>query len=434
MRDFLRGLGDLDRRLFLEHTAKAMLGVTLLPALGRAVTAQEKKKAAAGISTKPKRLIYLYMSGAMSHLDTFDLKPGHEHQGNTKGIQTNVAGHQIGDTLPKLATHFDKLAVVRSMYTKTADHEAGEYLMRTSYDQIATERHPSMGPWMQRLQGRQNKTLPDSVMIATPARHPASGFLDSSFSPLPISDPYRGLENTKGPEYLTESSFEKRISLIDSFDKKFRSKHDVTPVKTYTDFYTEATSLLTSGELKAFDLTEEKQEDRERYGAGSFGQGCLLARRLIENNVRCVEVTCGGWDMHANIYATGNLPNRTGTIDMAVSSLLDDLDDRGLLSETVVVLTTEFGRTPQINYNAGRDHHPAAFSSFIAGAGIAGGQFYGKSDEGGVNVEEDGVEPADLNATVATALGLQLDTVIHSPTGRPFKVAHDGKPVTKLLS
>lgn len=429
MRDYINGLGQLDRRHFMEYAAKTMLGVTLLPGLGRAVTAAE-----AATGGKSKRLIYLYMSGAMTHLDTFDLKPGHENQGQTRGIQTPVAGCMISENLPTLASQFDKLAVIRSMYTKTADHEAGEYLMRTSYDQIATERHPSLGPWMQRLKGRQNKTLPDTVLISSPARHPSSGFLDPTFSPLPIGDPNKGLENTKGPEYLTEASFDKRIALIDSFDKKFRDRHPVMKVKTYTDFYTEATTLLNSGELKAFDLTEEKPEDRDRYGRDTFGQGCLLARRLIEHNVRCVEVTCGGWDMHSNIYNAGSFPSRSAMMDKAVGNLLKDLAERGLLEETVVVLTTEFGRSPQINYNAGRDHHPAVFSSFLAGAGIKGGQFYGKSDEGGVNVDEDGVEPADLNATIATALGLPLETVIHSPTGRPFKVAHDGKPVKKLLS
>lgn len=431
MKDFIRGLGELDRRRFIEYTAKAMLGVTVLPGLGHAVSAAEIAKGPKG---KPRRLIYLYMAGAMTHLDTFDLKPGHENQGQTKGIQTSVAGCQIGENLPTLAAQFDKLAVIRSMYTKTADHEAGEYLMRTSYDQIATERHPSLGPWMQKLHGRQNKTLPDTVLISASPRHPASGFLDPSFSPLPIGDPNRGLENTKAPEYLTESSFDKRVELIDRFDRKFRDRHPVVKVKTYTDFYTEAISLLNSGELKAFDLTEEKPEDRDRYGRDVFGQGCLLARRLIEHNVRCVEVSCGGWDMHANIYNTNTFPRRAAIMDQAVGNLLKDLQERGLLEETVVVLTTEFGRTPQINYNAGRDHHPAVFSSFVAGAGIKGGQFYGKSDSEGVNVDEDGVEPADLNATIATALGLPLETVIHSPTGRPFKVAHDGKPVKDLLS
>jgi hypothetical protein len=430
MRELLPKLGGIDRRRFIEYAAKSMLGVSVLPVLNRLASAQEAAVTKGG---KAKRLIYLFMNGAMTHLDTFDLKPGHENQGETRAINTSVPGTQISQFLPMLASQFDKLAVVRSMHTQTGDHEAGEYLMRTSYDVIATERHPSLGPWMQQLKGRQNKTLPDTVLISAPARHPGAGFFDPTFSPLPIGDPNRGLENTVAPEYLTDESFDKRITLINGFDKKFREKYRVKKVQTYTDFYSEATSLLSSGELQAFDLNKEKNEDRDRYGRDPFGQGCLLARRLIENNVPCVEVTCGGWDMHSSIYTPGNLPSRTGIMDRAVGSLLKDLSDRGLLDETLVVLTTEFGRSPKINYNAGRDHHPAVFSSALAGGGIKGGQFYGMSDPAGHGVQEDGVSPADFNATIAAALGLPLDKVVLSSTGRPFKVAHDGVAIGKLL-
>jgi hypothetical protein len=289
------------------------------------------------------------------------------------------------------------------------------------------------GPWIQHFKGRQSKSLPDTVLISAPARHPGAGFFDPTFSPLPIGDPNRGLENTTTPAYLTAESFGKRVELIDAFDKKFRDRFKQRRVQTYTDFYTEATTLLSSGELKAFDLNEEKDADRDRYGRDPFGQGCLLARRLIENNVRCVEVTCGGWDMHANIYNGGTLPARAGILDKAVGNLLKDLSEKGLLDETLVVLTTEFGRSPVINYNAGRDHHPAVFSSMLAGGGIKGGQFYGTSDAAGHAVDQDGVAPANFNATIATALGLPLAEIVHSPTGRPFKVAHDGTPISKLL-
>jgi len=427
MREILSKLDGISRRRWLERTAKATLGVGMLPMLSEAVSA-----APAG---KGKRLIYLYMSGGMTHLDTFDVKPeSRETQGQTGAINTAVPGVQLSEYLPTLAKQMNNIAVIRSLSTQTADHEAAEYVMRTSYDAIATERHPSMGPWMQKLRGRQNKTLPDTVLIGPPARHPGAGFLDPTFSPLPIGDPYKGLENTSAPSYLTESSFSKRMALIDKFDKKFRDKYPLKSVKGYSDFYDEATGLLTSGELKAFDLNEEKADVRDRYGRDPFGQGCLLARRLIENNVQCVEVTLGGWDMHNTMWEYNTLPVRAGIMDKAVGTLLADLDEKGLLKQTVVVLATEFGRSPGINYNSGRDHHPAAYSAMIAGAGIQGGQAYGLSDKRGHAVEADGVSPADLNATVAQALGLPRDEVVHSPTGRPFKVAHDGTPVAKLLS
>jgi len=425
----LKKLDDLNRRRFVEFAAKSALGVSVLPMLSG--TSNAASQTAAG--GKAKRLIYLFMNGGMTHLDTFDLKPGHANQGQTKPISTSVAGAQLSEFLPTLAGLFDKFAVIRSMYTQTGDHEAGEYLMRTSYEQIATERHPSLGPWMQQFKGRQSKSLPDTVLISAPARHPGAGFFDPTFSPLPIGDPNRGLENTKPPQYLTASSFDKRQALIDAFDRKFRERYPLRKVKQYSDFYSEATSLLTSGELKAFDLNEEKPEDRDRYGRDTFGQGCLLARRLVESNVRCVEVTCGGWDMHSNIYNNGTLPTRAGMMDRAMGNLINDLAERSLLDETLVVLTTEFGRSPEINYNAGRDHHPAVFSSVMAGGGIKGGQFYGTSDAAGHSVDKDGVAPADFNATIATALGLPLAEIVHSPTGRPFKVAHDGNVISKLL-
>ncbi len=433
MRNMLNKLDDINRRRFVEYAAKSALGVSVLPVLNGVSKAAQEKAAAAVSGGKAKRLIYLFMNGGMSHIDTFDLKPGHVNQGQTRGIATNVAGSQISEFLPTLAGLFDKMAVVRSMYTQTGDHEAGEYLMRTSYDQIATERHPSLGPWMQQFKGRQNKSLPDTVLISAPARHPGAGFFDPTFSPLPIGDPNRGLENTKPPGYLTASSFDKRQVLIDGFDRKFRERYPLRKVKQYADFYSEATSLLTSGELKAFDLNEEKPEDRDRYGRSAFGQGCLLARRLIENNVPCVEVTCGGWDMHNSIYNQATLPTGAGVLDRGMGNLLKDLADRKLLDETIVVLTTEFGRSPVINYNAGRDHHPAVFSSVLAGGGIKGGQFYGTSDAAGHSVDQDGVAPADFNATIASALNLPLEKIVHSPTGRPFKVAHDGKALSKLL-
>jgi hypothetical protein len=421
-------IDDFDRRSFLAVSAKTAFGVSVLTAVESAIDAAPTETGG-----KAKRLVYLFMAGAMSHLDTFDLKPGHKNQGLTQAINTNVAGMQVSHFLPMLSQHFDKLTVIRSMNTPTGAHLPGEYLMRTSYEQIATTQHPTIGPWMQRLKGRQNKTLPDTVLISTPARHPGAGYLGPAFSPLPIGDPNRGLENTKSPAGVTEQVFDKRMSLVDRLNRKFRRKFKSRDVQAYSEFYNEATSLLTSSELKAFDLNLESVADRDRYGHNQFGQGCLLARRMIENNVRCVEVSFDGWDHHRDIYSGEVLPARTRVMDRAVSNLLQDLSSRGLLDDTLVVLATEFGRTPEMNQNAGRDHHPGAYSVCLAGGGIVGSRYYGKSDADGHSVEEDGVLPSDLNATIASALGLRLDQEVVSPTGRPFKVAHDGKPMVKLL-
>jgi len=192
MRDVVSRMDGWSRRQFIERAARLSLGVGLYAGLSDAIAAEPAKGGTTG-GRKAKRLIYLYMAGGMTHLDTFDVKPGSENQGQTSAINTSVAGVQFSEYLPTLAAQFKNMAVIRSMNTETADHEQGEYLMRTSYEQIATERHPSIGPWIQRLKGRQNKNLPDTVSIGAGARHPGAGFLDPTFSPLPIGDPNKGL-------------------------------------------------------------------------------------------------------------------------------------------------------------------------------------------------------------------------------------------------
>lgn len=447
----LKSVDPMSRRSLLEHAARTMLGVTVLPGAmafaadttkdakdARKAQAKAKKDAASDGSSSAggtaKHVIFLYMSGAMTHLDTFDLKPGRETQGDTKGIATRVPGMQFGETLPELAKLAGEMAVIRSLHTETGDHEGGRYLLRTSYKEIASIRHPGMGAWALKVLGRQNRTLPDNILIGGEARHPGAGFLEPAFTPVPIGDPNAGLQNTVTPKYLTDASFEKRLELIDKFDASFRKKYPQKQVEAYGEFYRQANQLVHSEELKAFDLNQEKAEVRDKYGRDQFGQGCLLARRLVEHNVRFIEISLGGWDMHVDIYQTDKLPKVAGTLDRAASVLISDLKEKGLLKNTLVVLATEFGRTPRINQNGGRDHHPGAFSGFMAGGGIKGGRFYGASDKDGFSAEEDDVTVGDFNATIGHALGLPLTKEFFSKSGRPFKVAHDGKPIMALFS
>jgi hypothetical protein len=433
------------RRWLLEYAAKSLLGVSILP-VGQLRAADHKSakkdgdkpelssgdRDATGGGTA-KHVIYLYMNGAMTHLDTFDLKPGRETQGETKGINTNVPGMKFGEYLPELAKIANELAVIRSLHTETGDHEGGRYLLRTSYKEIASIRHPGMGAWALKILGPQNKTLPDNVLIGSEARHPGAGFLEPAFTPVPIGDPNSGLQNTVTPKYLTDASFKERLNLIDKFDADFRKKFPQKQVEAYTEFYRQANQLVHSDELKAFDLKQEKPEVRDKYGRDQFGQGCLLARRLVEHNVRYIEIGLGGWDMHTDIYQSEKLPNHAANLDKAASVLIHDLKSRGLLNKTLVVLGTEFGRSPHINANSGRDHHPGVFSGCFAGGGIKGGRFYGSSDKDGFSPDEDGVTISDFNATIAYALGLPLKKEFFAKSGRPFKVAHDGDPLLKLF-
>jgi uncharacterized protein (DUF1501 family) len=231
---------------------------------------------------------------------------------------------------------------------------------------------------------------------------------------------------------MDQKEFDHRLALARKFDADFHQRYNVKQVRAYTQMYDDAVRIMQSKDLAAFNLNEEQEATRERYGDNSFGQGCLLARRLIENDVRAVEVSYGGWDMHNNVFISA--PERCGVLDQAMAALLDDLERRGRLDSTVVVLTTEFGRTPRINQNAGRDHYPKAFSSVVAGGGFQGGITYGQTDEGGENVIENPVKIPDFNATIAYAMGMPLDHVIFSPSKRPFTVAHKGKPVLDLLA
>lgn len=416
---------DQSRRGFLETAAKAAFGVSILPVADSLFTSSA---AAANMvkAGKAEHVICLFMNGAMSHIDSLDPKPGTDAGGETAAIQTSVPGVKLGEHMPVLASRMDELAVIRSMTTETGAHEQGRYLMRTSQKMIGSIRHPFMGSWLTYFEGKKNRDLPGSVIIGGGSRHPGQGYLPATMAPAPVGNPATGLQNTKPPGYLTEQHFERRRKLISQFESGFRRKYPTTEVKAYADYYAEAVRLMKSPDLEAFDISKEAQSVKVAYGNHRMGQGCLLARRLVEKGVRFVEVEQGGWDNHNDIY--GTFPEKAGQLDQALGALLDDLKKSGLISKTLIVLTTEFGRTPKINANAGRDHHPGCFSSLLAGAGVKGGQVIGKSDEEGKTVEEEHCYPADFNATIAYGLGLPIEREIFSPNGRPFKIAHEGDP------
>ncbi len=416
----------------MEGTAKSLLGVGALGLTSRSQGALGPNLGIPDRAGAAKHVIYLYMSGGMTHLDTFDTKPGHENQGQTKSIDTNVDGLQISEYLPSLARQADKLAIVNSLSSTAGAHSQGNYLMHTSYEERATIRHPGVGAWALKFKGKMNQNLPGSVFIGGNSRiNGGGGFFEPQFEPLAINDPNGGLKNSK-LRGMNQEMFDSRLELAGKFDQEFHEQYDVKQVRAYSQMYDDAVRIMQSKDLQAFDLKQEDEMTRERYGNNSFGQGCLLARRLIEHDVRAVEVTYGGWDMHQNVFVAA--PEKCAVLDQAMGALLTDLERRGKLEDTVVVLTSEFGRTPRINQNAGRDHFPKAFSSVLAGGGLKGGIKYGKTDEGGENVVENLVKIPDFNATIAYALGLPLDQVLYSPSKRPFTVAHKGEPVLDLFA
>jgi hypothetical protein len=424
MKDQLNKLDQLSRRQFVARAAKTALGVSILPIGGA------NRLLAAG-GGKAEHCIFFYMSGGMTHMETFDPKPGTETGGKTKGISTGVAGVELAEFMPQLAQRFSDIAVVRSMTQKTGDHRGGAYWMRTSYEPRATIIHPSMGPWAQTLLGKKHDTLPDSVVIGGGGEHPGAGFFGPALAPLPIGDPDKGVQNSAPYNGVSEDLFEKRLDLMNTFDDSFRRKFQTDEVKAYTQFYEETLKLMKSEDLATFDLSlEEKYEEKAaRYGNTRVGKGAMLAKRLVSSGVRFVEVVSGGWDMHNDLWDA--IPTTGGQLDQALGSLIDDLKAEGLFEKTLIVVGTEFGRTPIINANGGRDHHPRVFSTMFAGGGIKGGQVYGASDDKGIAVKENPVEAKDFNATIAHAMGLDLNKVIYAPSGRPFLVAgHTRDPKT----
>lgn len=417
-------LDAMTRRQLMKTAAGSCLGVSILP-IGNKIS-----EAAPGrTGGKAKQVIHLFMTGAMSQLDTFDPKPKSDVQGQTKVIRTKIAGVQFSEHMSELAQIADQIAVVRSLNTTTGAHSPARYLMRTSYRPLATTRHPGLGSWLHKTKGRLNKALPTTVQVGGGI---GPGYLGAQYAPVPIGDPMKGLQNTTSPAYVTDKSFDKRITLSSKFDSNFRAlSQKNSKVNGYDDLYTDAITLLRSEDLKAFDITKEPQEQRAAYGDSRFGRGVLLARRLVENGVRYVEVSSGGWDNHRNIFDT--IPDRAGELDRIVATLIKDLKSRGLFDSTLVVIGTEFGRKPKINQNIGRDHHPAAFSSMLAGGGIRGGQVYGSSDKDAFHVEDDPTSPEDFNSTIAHALGIKHDEEIYSSDGRPFTIGNGGSPIMKLF-
>ncbi len=421
---------DPSRRQFVLGIAKSCLGVSVLPLLdSKASAAFEGSSKAKQIPTA-RNVIYLYMSGGMTHLDTFGVSPGADTMGDTKCIPTSADGIQLGDGLPTVAKYMHHGVVINSMTSTQGAHEQGNYFQHTGYTMRGATRHPTMGAWLQKFQGKGNPDLPGTVVISGDSKHPGGGFFEASFQPLVLNDPSSGLQYSTRPAALAESDFDYRLNLSAKLNADFEKTYNQSAVRAYSDVYKDAVKVMKSADLNAFDLNAESADLQSEYGDTNFGQGCLLARRLIEHGVRFVEVSLGGWDMHQDIYA--RLPEKISELDKALGALLGDLERRGLLSDTLVVLTSEFGRTPKINQNSGRDHYPKAFSSALWGGGVKGGQIYGKTDKG-IEVTENKVNVPDLNATIGYALGLPLDQVLFSPTKRPFTVADKGQPLTSLF-
>lgn len=422
-------MNDLSRRQFMSGVAKSCLGVSAI------VTSQDL--VGLDLPTKmatARSVIFLYMGGGMTHVDTLDPKPENsEVMGETTAIDTSADGIQLGHWLPKTAKQMHRATLVRSLNTNQGAHAQANYLLHTSYQRRGTIVHPTMGAWVSRFTTKLNKTLPSNVKINGGSDVLGAGYFEKKHGPLPLGNPSAGIQNVKKSGYLDDNMYNKRLDIAGKFNKSFLGTYPQKQIRAYTDLYDDATKLMKSDDLKAFDLTLESQESRDEYGDNNFGQGCLLARRLVESGVRFVEVQLGGWDMHNQVFDA--METRGATLDSGLSALLLDLDRRGLLSSTLVVLASEFGRSPEVKPGRiGRDHHPSAFSALLAGGGIKQGFVHGQSDERAHYVEENGVGMEELNATIAHAMGIRINKTIFSPSGRPFQVSHGAQPIQEIIA
>lgn len=425
----LNQLDELSRRKFLQYAAKAFLGLGLSSVSSAPLWAANFHRVA-----RAKQVIYIYLEGGMSHIDTFDLKPQWQGQGPVSGIKTNVTGLKVASYFPRLARHMDKVAIIRSMHSNQGAHEQGKYFLHTSYEPRGTLQHPGLGAWLNHLSGATHSTLPGNIRIGGSNNLPGGcGFLAAKYAPLHLGDPHNGLAHSRLHQATTDREFQERLELVKLMDLSFYREYTSKSMRAYTEVYKDAAKLMFGEDLKAFDLSQESPTMQEHYGVeqSNFGAACLLGRRLVESGVQFVQLTSRGWDTHHNNHNA--IESLAHEVDAPVAALLDDLQLRGLLDETLVVIGTEFGRAPEMDHNLGRSHHPQAFTCLLAGGGIRGGQVYGSTDERGHNISENGVSIPDFNATIAHALGLPIDLLIQAPNGRSFQIADKGRPIMALF-
>ncbi len=424
------------RRMFMSQMASSLLGLSVVPTFSGVATAAMNSNISSGASKiggKAKSVIYLFMSGGMSHLDTFDTKPGAETQGPVESIKTSADDVQISQYFPNMAKQMNHVAVINSLYSNQGAHAQGRYFMHTGYTMRGTIMHPDLGAWSAYHLGKNNNSLPANVKIGGNSAGLGGGFLESSYAALPIGNPEAGLQYSKLARGVTDVRFRKRLNRLKSMNRQFSSQYNNKQSRAYASMYDEAVKLMKSRDLETFDLSREQSELRDSYGRNPFGQACLLARRMVESGVRFIEVDDSGWDTHGDNFE--RVQEKGQVLDQALAALIADLERNGLLDSTLVVLATEFGRSPtiQVDRNLGRNHYPQAFSCLLAGGGIKGGLKYGATDEEGREVVEDMVTVPDFNATIATAMGIDVKKKVDSPSGRPFTVADDGEPVTELF-
>lgn len=427
----------LSRRDFLMVGALGGLGLTLADFLSlRAAMAEQKRYDF--IEAKADSVIHIFLPGGIAHQETFDPKPYSplEYRGEIGTVRTNT-GEVISETLPQLAQLADKYTIIRSLTHGEAAHERGTHNMFTGYKPSPALIYPCMGSVVSHEYGPRNNLPPYVCIPNQPNEFAGSGYLSSSFAPFslgadPAADGF-AVRDLNLPDGVDDDRFRRRRTALEAVNDYFASRDKSDRVQAMSTFYERAYSLVASQAARdAFDLDQEDPALCDAYGRNEAGQRMIMARRLVAAGVRMVTLTYGSWDMHDQI--TPGMRAQMPAFDQALAALLRDLDSRGLLARTLVLVSSEFGRTPKINTTAGRDHWPKVFSVLLAGGGVQGGMIYGSSNATASEPDTDPVTPADLAATVYHLLGIVAESELMAPGDRPVEIVDGGKVLQPVIA
>lgn len=412
----------MNRRHFLSHLAGSTAMAASAFSLAGTLTAN-----AATIKRNHKSCILLWMGGGPPTIDILDMKPGAATGGQYKPISTTGEG-QITELMPNVAKQMKHLSIVRSMSTREADHERGSYYMRTGFVPNPNVEHPSYGSVIAHELESKTESLEIPPFVSVGGASSGPGFLGMAYAPFQV-DSNGQLRNARAR--VPEKRMDDRLKLLGMMEDRFERENRGDAAGEHAKVLQNTVSLLTSKQMEAFKVQTEDQQMRDRYGDSGFGRGCLMARRLVEVGVPFVEVNLGGWDLHQNCFTS--LQQKLPEVDQAMSALVEDLNSRGLLDDTVILWMGEFGRTPRINANAGRDHWARSWSVVIGGGGITGGKVVGATNEDGTQVITEPYSSEDLMSTVCQAMGIPLNKNFTAANGRPMKIAGGGKIITDLF-
>lgn len=410
----------MNRRHFLSHSAAVASSLPFINTL--AASSDELKK-------KSKSAILLWMGGGPSTIDLWDLKPGAPTGGPFKPISTSADGVQICEHLPLIAKQMHNLSIVRSMSTREADHMRGRYYLHTGYVPSPTIEHPSYGSVISHelIKNVNALDIPPFISVGGPSIN--AGFLGATYNPFVVDS--NG--NIRDLQFsIPENRMADRLKMLQVIEDRFINEKRGGTAADHAKILDKTVKLMTTAQMEAFKATKEPKEVQERYGTTGFGKGCLMARRLVEIGVPFIEVDLGGWDMHSDIFTTLS-ERKLPELDKAMSALVEDLEQRGLLDTTAIIWMGEFGRTPGINGNTGRDHWARSWSVVVGGAGFKRGITVGETSADGKEVVSEAYTSEDLMASVLKSLDISLETTYTSKSGRPMKIANSGKIITELF-